>query len=37
MKQEQLEFRKTLDVRYETDLLVAGAGPAGVAAAVYRA
>lgn len=37
MKQEQLEFRKTLDVRYETDLLVAGAGPAGVAAAVFAA
>ena len=34
---EQVTIQKTIDVRYEADLLVVGAGPAGIAAAVYAA
>lgn len=33
----QISYQKTLDVRYKTDVLVAGGGPAGVAAAVMCA
>lgn len=33
----QISYQKTLDVRYKTDVLIAGGGPAGVAAAVMCA
>lgn len=33
----KLQYNKALDVRYDTDVLVAGGGPAGVAAAVMAA
>ena len=32
--QKALEYRRTIDVRFETDVLVVGGGPAGVAAAL---
>lgn len=32
-----LQYQKTLPMRYEADLLVAGGGPAGIAAAVTAA
>ena len=33
----QIGYEKTLDIRYKTDVLIAGGGPAGVAAAVMCA
>ena len=33
----QLNYNKALEVRYEADVLVAGGGPAGIAAAVMAA
>ena len=37
MIEPQLEFRRTIPVRYDVDVFVAGGGPAGVAAAVAAA
>lgn len=36
-KENQISFQKELTVKYETDVLIAGGGPAGVAAAVMCA
>lgn len=35
MKNEFIDYSKSIEIRYTTDVLVVGGGPAGVAAAVY--